>query len=187
MKNSIFKALPHRDNFLTDESLLTFVSEVSRVINARPLQYVSADEDSSVLTPAHMIIGSEITSEIICPFHISQDMKLRYKHLVSYLSKMWKRLINEYQPDLNTMSKWLDPKEPLKIGDVVLIKDLATPRGEWPLGIVEKCRPSHDPLQRVLEVRCRGKTLVRPFNKLAPLVRVNLSKSHSGDHIDRAE
>ena len=106
-------------------------------------------------------------------------MKARYHHLQKYLKRMWNCLVKEYQPDLNTQAKWHKEAKPLKIGDVVLIKETKHPRGKWPIALVEELRMSTDGLQRVATLRCNGKTLQRAFNQLAPNVSVTETEATS--------
>ena len=54
-------------------------------------------------------------------------------------------------------------------GDVVLVLDSTTPRGEWPLGRVTKVFRGGDDRVRVVEVKSRGKLITRPVVKLIKL------------------
>ena len=51
-----------------------------------------------------------------------------------YLANLfWKRCIKEYLPTLQERKKWNEPKENLKLDDLVLLAGEHYPRGQWPL------------------------------------------------------
>lgn len=54
----------------------------------------------------------------------------------------WARWKREYLQTLQTRRKWQTPKVNLRKGDVVLLKDSQTCRGEWPMALVENATPS---------------------------------------------
>ncbi|CAB4045881.1 Transposon Tf2-6 poly, partial, partial [Paramuricea clavata] len=91
IKKAIFKSTPNIDVILNDEELATLTSEIARMLNNRPLNYVSEDGIDTVLTPADFILGSQKTSEITCPESISRDFKKRYIFLKKYLDNIWKK------------------------------------------------------------------------------------------------
>ena len=74
----------------------------------------------------------------------------------------------EYLPILQCRTKWLDRKENLSVGDLVLIAE-ETPRNSWPLARVLEVYPGDDGLVRSVKVKTRSTTLVRPVTKLCLL------------------
>lgn len=104
----------------------------------------------------------------------------------------WKRWIKEYLPTLQERKKWNEPKENLKVGDVVLLMDKNFPRGQWPLARVLEVFTSDDGLvrsavvktsctvtthakrQKKREVKTTTTVLKRPITKLC---RLELSSS----------
>ena len=56
-----------------------------------------------------------------------------------------------------------------RVGSLVLIRDHATPRFKWPLGIVEDTYRGRDGLIRSFKVRIGNKTLVRSVQCLYDL------------------
>ena len=68
--------------------------------------------------------------------------------------------------------KWMGKQRNVCVGDLVLIVDHETPRGQWPLGTVIKLLPTKsDQEVRKVEVKiCTAKhVLVRPVAKLCLL------------------
>jgi len=48
----------------------------------------------------------------------------------------WKRWVKEYLPLLQHREKWLKPSRNLRVGDVVLMRETNTKRGDWPKALV---------------------------------------------------
>ncbi|CAB4044115.1 Hypothetical predicted protein [Paramuricea clavata] len=172
IKKAIFRSIPSLNILLNDEELATLTTEISRMLNNRPLTYVSPDGVNSVLTPAHFMIGSQITSEIVCPESISKDCKSRYLFLIKYLNKVWKKLSQDYLPKLNLRQKWHTDGNNFGIGNIVLIKDINSKRGSWPIAIIEKLEMGEDNIARSATLRSRGKIVRRALNSLSPIVSV---------------
>ena len=157
---------------LTDEELLTAVTEVEGLLNSRPLSYSSGDpQDSPVLTPNHFIVGQAggqlaprvLESEAVNP-------RERWKYTQDLVTQVWKRWSKEFLTLQQSRGRWLNEKEDLKVGEVVLLVDPNNPKGKWPLGLVEEIRKSSDDGHvRSAVIRSGGKTLIRPISKLVKL------------------
>jgi len=76
----------------------------------------------------------------------------------------------EYMPTLTERSRWIDDVRQLRVGDVVIVIDDQTPRGQWPLGLITAVFPGADGIVRSAMVRHRGVELQRPVVKLALLL-----------------
>lgn len=127
------------DADVTDEELHTAICGVERLLNSRPITYVSSDpNDPSPLTPRHFLVG-----EIGGPFapealdhEQTYNPRKRWHRVQQLLGQFWKRWRKEFLPNLNVRKKWFHPRHNLKEGDVVLIVEPNTSRGEWPLSRV---------------------------------------------------
>ena len=143
---------------LTDDELQTAIKEVEALMNSIPLTYEGADpRDEPVLTPNHFLVGQlggqlapQVTDDIA--FH----PRNRWRLIQNLVRVLWKRWREEYLSTLNTRKKWREAKENLKVGDVVLVVDQNTPRGQWHLGRVEEVFPGQDGQVRVIQVSTRG-------------------------------
>ena len=60
-------------------------------------------------------------------------------------------------------------QENIKVGNLVLMVDELSPRGSWPLALVEEIKMGRDGLVRSARVRTRSTQLVRPITKLVLL------------------
>lgn len=76
---------------------------------------------------------------------------------MQYLADVfWCRWLKEYLPTLQQRQKWLQPKQNLRIGDLVLILHENTPRNHWPLGLITQVYPGADGLVRTVEVKTQA-------------------------------
>ena len=160
------------DADVTDEELHTAICGAERLLNSRPITYVSSDpNDLSPLTPSHFLVG-----EIGGPFapealdhEQTYNPRKRWHRVQQLLGQFWKRWRKEFLPSLNVRKKWFHPRHNLKEGDVVLIVEPNASRREWPLGRVIEAYPGDDGLVRVVKVKVKNKEYLRPVHRLCPL------------------
>ena len=154
------------NRLLNDEELLTFMSEVEKILNDRPLTRMGSDpRDDTPLTPNHVLLLRQNSSGSFLDTD-DNTIRRRWKTVQRIANVFYDRFIAEYLPTLQSRSKWASAKENLKINDVVLVIDENTPRGQWPLGLVTNVEESSDGLVRAAEVRSNGKIKRRPVTKL---------------------
>ena len=152
-----------------DETLLTFMAEVEKIFNDRPLTPPSSDpQDLEPLTPSKLLL--------LCP-NVCQS-PTETGDVVSYVSKrwkqahyladvFWKRWIRKYIPALQLKQKWLRPRPSLAVGDLVLVVDEASPRGFWPKGIVQEVFPDKHGFVRQVLLRTVSSVLRRDCGNFA--------------------
>ncbi|KAL4008122.1 hypothetical protein ACER0C_001974 [Sarotherodon galilaeus] len=158
--------LKHGNAKLTHEVLVTFMAEVTAIVNSRPLTTLSADsEHPEILTPA-MLLTQKVGAPPVPPAQWRR---------VQYLANVfWGRWRREYLSGLQGRRKWRAPKPNLQIGDAVLLKEGQENRIDWPLGLVTKTFPSQDGRVRKIEVKiissgeCR--VYLRPIREVVLLV-----------------
>ena len=160
-----------KEQLLTDEALLTFMAETERILNDRPITQISDDvRDPLPLSPGQLLTIKPSSSLPQGVFSKQDCYGKRWWRQVQYLANIfWKRWLKEYLPQLQCRSKWLKTQRNMKAGDIVLIVDENTPRGQWPLGIVTNVKPGRDGLVRSVQVRVGHSTKVRPITKLCLL------------------
>ena len=85
----------------------------------------------------------------------------------------WNRWRSEYLPTLQKRTKWKNDRENLEPGNIVLMKDSAVYRNEWPIGVVTETYTSTDNRVRKVVVRLSNdrKVLTTPVNELVLLAR----------------
>ena len=95
--------------------------------------------------------------------------KLHGRRIQQLLAQFWVRWRREFLPNLNVRRKWFEPKRNLKQGDVVLLVEPKSHRGDWPLGRIVATHAGEDGLVRVARVRVGTAEYLRPVNRLCPL------------------
>ncbi|KAM4049370.1 uncharacterized protein ACNLHF_008390 [Anomaloglossus baeobatrachus] len=161
---------------LTHEVLVTFLAEVSAIINARPLVPVSSDPEAPmILTPA-TLLTQKIGAVSVPPGDFNQkDIFRRQWKQVQHLSNVfWHRWKTEYLHLLQSRHKWQKSSPNLQVGDVVLLKDREAHRNEWPMGLITKAVLSDDGRTRKVEVKVtKGgspRVFFRPVTELVLLL-----------------
>ena len=160
---------------LSDEGLYTLLCEIERIMNDRPLTAnPTGIDDAPALTPSMLLTFRRRT------FPLSDELDPRelyskrwWRHVQHLSSVFWRRWKAEYIPSLLNRQKWNRPKEDLKKDDIVLIADVNTPRGEWPLGRITELLPGADGHVRTVKVLFNGSEKIRPIHKLCLLEHHN--------------
>ncbi len=120
-----------QEQLLTDEQLHTFMTEVEKILNDRPITPVSDDpRDPPALTPSMLLLMKTNTSIPQGVFRKQDVYAQRWWKQVQYLANVfWKRWLHEYLPTLQARQKWQRQTTNLRSGVVVLIADENAPRG----------------------------------------------------------
>jgi hypothetical protein len=169
--------LQHKHRPLTHDVLLTFMAEVSAIVNARPIVPVSTDcADPTILTPSVLLtqkIGNS-SQEVLPQLSIKDMYKSQWKFVQILADQFWKKWRSEFLAQLQRRSKWTTSQPNLREGDVVLLKDSSVNRNQWPVAIVTQTFPSSDSLIRTVQVKVvkDGKPVfyTRPISELVLLI-----------------
>jgi len=169
---------------LNDEMLLTFSVATERLLNERPLAYVSAHpNDIRPIRPADFMgMGS---FQRLLPLNWEKfSVTKRYHLLQTYLNQWWGLFMKDLLPRLHSRRVWRREKAELTTGSVVALLDARSDRGAYPLGVVTAVHGSRtDGFPRSVEVQIGGKTISRPVTGLIPLVGREEDKRGGGHHI----
>lgn len=169
VKRALMEALPQRNP--TDEILRSALIEVEALVNSRPLTYVPIDSNqANALTPNDFLGIHTVVDANHVPDDSPETLINNYKTSLVIANKFWRRWVTEYLPELTRRSKWFEETPELKQGDLVIVVDPNSKRGEWPKGIVEAVKRSKDGRVRSAEVRTIHGIKNRPASKLAPLL-----------------
>ncbi|RXN31543.1 hypothetical protein ROHU_004747 [Labeo rohita] len=160
---------------LTHEVLCTLMAEVSAIINARPLVPVSADPYSPfILTPAMLLTQKPIVPVQFENYTEKDLLKCQWKRVQALANEFWSRWRKEYISTLQPRRKWHETHRNLHPGDVVLLKQVQSPRNDWPLGLITSVFPGNDGRVRKVEVRTTSgsnvKTFLRPISDVILLL-----------------
>ena len=124
-----------------DDVLHTAVLEVEFQVNSRPLTYVSGHGgDPEAITPNHFLLGVVPDGSVLPPGVFGENDKMsrrRWRQSQAIASHVWRRWLKEYVPTLMARKKWNENTRNMVVDDVVLLAADDTPRGYWPLGVVQ--------------------------------------------------
>ena len=124
---------------------LTVCSEVSNLLNERPIG-LKPTEDSAinVLTPNSLLLGRATASNPLGWQPSETTISSRYHLVQSVGDDVWKRWIKLYAPTLVVQWKWHTARRNLRPGDVVIVADKNTLKGDYRLALVKEVFPGED-------------------------------------------
>jgi hypothetical protein len=130
---------------LSPSEFMTMCAEVTNILNERPIGLLPGDDsDISVLTPNSLLLGRATAKNPNGWQPLSASLTHRY-HLVQQISDhFWAKWVELCAPSSVVQRKWHKQGKNLQAGDVVLILDRNTLRGEYRLGLVKKVFPGSD-------------------------------------------
>lgn len=162
---------------ITNEVLVTFMAEVSSIVNSRPLVAVSTDpDDPSVLTPNILLtqkMDSSMLPKALPDMDLKEPYRSQWKHVVVLFQEFWKKWRMQYLSNLQNKRKWTKTEVNLTEGNIVLLKNSEVTRDQWPMAVVERVFPSADNRVRTVQIRVAKdrKSFIRPICELIPLMR----------------
>ncbi|XP_011859777.1 PREDICTED: uncharacterized protein LOC105557203 [Vollenhovia emeryi] len=153
---------------LTYEEFTTLLCRIEACLNSRPIAPLSdVLEDYEVLTPGHFLIGAAITSNPEPSLlDLNEDRLSRWQIVRHVTERFWKLWQADYINTLQQRGKWRRTHPPVKIGQIVLLKNPALPPCKWELGRVTQVHPGSDNLTRVVTVKTASSEYRRPIVKL---------------------
>ncbi len=191
-KRALYNLL--KEKYPREQVLMTVLKAAQNIVNSRPLSFTSGDlDDPECLTPNHFLRGVGVASvhltgqgAVSGSEYFGDDIDedtirwwKQWEKAQSLAKDFWDRWTREVLPDLLRRNKWNREKEPLQVGDVVLMVDELKPRNNWVKAIVSKTFPGKDGVVRVVEVSVRSfrtktySTYKRAVAKVCPIgVRV---------------
>lgn len=122
------------------------MAEVMAIIIARPLVPITTDPDSPTLLTPSMLLTHKAAAMFIPEgtFDFKNMYRKQWQHVQSLANAFWKRWRHEYLSMLQPRKKWINDKDNVQVGDVVLLKDDLAKRNEWPIGLITKTIPSEE-------------------------------------------
>ena len=173
--------MEHGHARLTREVLVTFMAEVTAIVNARPLTSVSTDPDQPVILTPAMLLTQKVGTPPVPPgqFDSSDLMRSQWRRVQSLANIFWDRWKKEYISGLQGCRIWRTKRPNLQEGDVVLLKDAQVKRNDWPVGLVTQAFASEDGFVKKIEVKIIRKGEQRLF--LRPVSEVILQGHYIED------
>ena len=156
-------------SYRNDEQLRTFMCEVERTLNSRPLTRVSDEvNDLDVITPNDLLLLNNTATFPPLVFNEKDLYSKRRWRQMQYMADIFrKRWTREYLPDLKKRQKWLQSKKNIQTGDIVLIVDDHAPHNScWAVGLVQETHEDGKGLVRSAKIKTKTTVLARPVTKL---------------------
>ena len=142
---------------LTFSELQTVMFETANLVNERPIGMKSDDPNrGSYLCPNDLILGRSSIRVPNGPWSETRNIKLRFALVQQIVDQFWKRWQRDYFLSLIIRQKWHTSKRNLQVGDIVLLQDSNTVRGNWKLAQVSVANPGNDGNVRDVTVRYKN-------------------------------
>lgn len=151
------------------EQFMTLLIQIEAILNSRPIHPLSDDpEDIQALTPGHFLISESFIAPPAFDHPNKKDIIgiQLWKQRQEMLSHFWNRWENEYLTTLQERKEWRREKEPLKIGQLVLLKSENFPPAQWGLGRIWELLPDAKGIVRNVIVRTANGKLKRAVQKI---------------------
>ena len=153
IKVSLQKAI--NDSILSFAELQTIMYEVACVVNSRPIGIKPGNDVDlgSYLCPNDLLLGRNDKLPPLGKLDDCPDTKYRYRFIQSIIANFWKRWQRDFFPTLLLQKKWHTATRNVRVGDIVLVQDANTVRGDWRMGEVVHVTTGRDDLVRDVKVR----------------------------------
>lgn len=130
---------------LSAPEVLTVFSEAANLLNERPIGFrPGKDADINILTPNSLLLGRADATNPGAFVSNVEALSSRYHLVEAVINQFWKNWTELYAPTLVTHTKWKKSERNLRPGDVVLVADKNTFRGEYRLGLVKEVHTGLD-------------------------------------------
>ena len=181
-------------NILTFPELQTVFFECANIMNERPIGLKNADH--SYFCPNQLLLGRSSIKAPVAKFDSSLNPRKRFQFIENLTQEYWKRWQIHYFPSSILQQKWHVEARNLSEGDVVLVQDTNSLRGQWKLAEVHTVEPNNDGKVRDIVLRYKNHVdgtsyngskdlyIKRSVHRLVVVVPVDERTDRSVDRID---
>ncbi|XP_044756949.1 uncharacterized protein LOC123315351 [Coccinella septempunctata] len=154
---------------LNFEEMFTVLCDCEAVINSRPITFLSDSvDDLCPLTPAMFIQDIKEIGVNDCDVVECSKLTRRAKYRQKLGEQLRKRFRIEYLGQLKHRFKTQSVRQ-LKVGEVVLVGNDNSKRGDWPLACVTELFPGKDGSVRLVRLRTSAGEILRSVQRIFPL------------------
>ena len=133
------------DQVLMFSEFQTVCFEAANLVNERPIGIHRTDpNDDAYLSPNHLLLGRASARVLSGPFLQTKNERLRFEFVQKLIDSFWKRWIRDFFPSLLVRQN---------VGNIIMVKDSNTVRGQWRIARVSKTFPAIDGRVRKVEVQ----------------------------------
>ncbi|XP_011858632.1 PREDICTED: uncharacterized protein LOC105556166, partial [Vollenhovia emeryi] len=143
-----------KDIKLRYEELETLLIQIEAVLNSRPLRPMSSHpDDLTPLTPGHFLIGGPLAAYPEPSLEDVPSNRLSHCQCVEqFRQHIWQRWLKEYLHHCQQRDKWKIKTNPIRVGQMVLLKEDNTPPLSWPLARIVEIHPDSDNIVRTVTI-----------------------------------
>ena len=157
---SLIKSVKRSIRFSINNQRLSFSElsalfyEVANLMNERPIGLLPVSSDSMInlLTPNCFLIGRATSKNPVAFKYVQGNLSSRLQLVNRLVDIFWENWIQTCSPSLMTQSKWQQRKHPVKVGDVVIVYEPNTIKGQYKLGLITETIPSKDGVIRKVKL-----------------------------------
>ncbi|XP_055590945.1 uncharacterized protein LOC129743026 [Uranotaenia lowii] len=159
------------ENAASYEDLNTLFIKIEACLNSRPLTPLSEDpNDLAPLTPGHFLVGRPLLQLpehdwTEAPTNRLNNFQLNQQRLQHF----WTRWRKEYLSQLQGRTKRWKQAVPIKVGQLVVIRDENLPPLRWRTGRITDVHPGTDGVVRVVTLKTANGTTTRAVEKICLL------------------
>lgn len=166
------KKLPSTSNLVYEE-FHTAVCGWEAILNSRPLYPVSDDiDDLNILTPSHFLIQRNLLSPPMGK-GMKEDLPAtkRWLQVQELQLQFWKKFENDYLQSLQKRYRWKRHGQNVQVGDLVIIKEIATSPLTWKTGrVTDTMSDIHGVIRQVKLKTANRSDVYRAVHQLVPLL-----------------
>ena len=146
-------------NVLKFSDLQTVLFEVSNLLNERPIGTKTSDpNEGSYLCPNDIILGRATPRILPTVWDDTCDARKRWVLVQQIVNTFWKKWQRDYFHTLLIRQKWHTSTRNVAVGDIVLVQDSSSLRGQWKLAQVITADPGKDGKVRDVTLRYKNQS-----------------------------
>ena len=138
-------------SILAFPELQTVFFVCANILNSRPIG--CKDGDSAYFCPNNLILGRTSIRVPHGKFDMELNQRKRFEFIEGLITNFWKRWHTHYFENLILRQKWHVEHRNLRVGDIVLVPDSKSLRGNWKLAEFSGADPGSDGKVRDVELR----------------------------------
>lgn len=114
-------------------------------VRLKPLWLSDDACDELCLTPNNFLIGTANVKQVPGTYEAVELInRKQWRRSQGMVNIFWKQWLKGYLPTLIKINKWHEKSDPLKVGELVVIRDEPSERGRYPIGIITKVMTAAD-------------------------------------------